>query len=110
MTSPLTIALDYDGTFTEDKEAWSEFIRFFRSRGHDIYFVTMRSKEHDWHDDFAPYWPDKVIFCDGKPKKQVVDDLEIKIDVWIDDNPFGIYRGSTYTPEALAIWRSEQAA
>lgn len=104
----LTIALDYDGTFTEEKIGWTWFIDMMTSLGHTVYFVTMRSKEHDWHDDFAPYWPDKVIFCDGKPKKEVVENLGIKIDIWIDDNPFGIYRGSIFTPEALAIWRSEQ--
>lgn len=103
----MIIGLDYDGTYTADKLFWSHFIDILQHWGHDFYIVTMRSKEHDWHDDFAPYWPDKVIFCDGRAKKNVVDQLGIEIDIWIDDNPITIQSGSLFTPEMLAEWRAQ---
>lgn len=38
----MLIALDYDGTFTEDPTLWVSFIAMAQAHGHDVIGVTMR--------------------------------------------------------------------
>ena len=105
---PLNIALDFDGTFTEDKDLWLDFVDLTkRNRPHRIYMVTLRSEEHD-RDAIHDYLEDygvEIVWCDGRSKREVVDEKGIHIDIWIDDMPESIGRGSHLTPEQLEEWR-----
>jgi len=109
----LNISLDYDNTYTADKNCMKALIRCLQSCGHKVYCVTLRSKDLDWHDDFeelANKYEVETIFCDGESKRKVTELQGIKIDVWIDDWPEGIPNGSQYTPIQLTEWRKEQRA
>ena len=44
----MLIALDYDGTYTEDWELWRMFIKSAHKKGHEVVIVTMR---HDVCDE-----------------------------------------------------------
>lgn len=108
MTVRLNIALDYDGTFTEDPEMFSSFIELSQKRGHTIYIVTLRSKEHDFeaiHDYLTNEYGIQIVWCDGRSKREVTEELGIKIDIWIDDNPECITKGSILSLEQLMAWR-----
>ena len=113
MNKFLTIALDYDLTYTADKETFKKVIITLQLAGHKIYCVTMRSFEHDFHPDFdelLTYYNIETIFCDGHAKRVVCETLGIPIDIWIDDKPQSVVSDSEYSPEELHAWRKTQAA
>lgn len=86
----MNIALDFDGTYTEDPALWDLFIAQALANDHIIRVVTMRY-EHEANrpmKDLAKIIP--VIFTGRKSKKSFLEDLGITIDVWIDDNPHWI--------------------
>lgn len=88
----MIIALDYDDTYTADKELWEPFIHHAVTRGHSISFVTFR---HDGGGTYQQTLYDNddiiedakrlginIVFTNGKQKKHVH-----YADIWIDDNP-----------------------
>lgn len=82
---PLTIAIDYDLTFTADPSMWRGFMALAEVRGHSIICVTGR---------LTPPGPDEpkipcpVICCrDGEPKRRAAARHKIEVDIWIDDSP-----------------------
>ena len=109
MTVKINFALDYDGTFTEDPEFWLDFIDSLRKRGHSVYMVTLRSKEHDLdaiHEYIEDHYKVPIVWCDGRSKREVTEEKGIKINIWIDDMPEAIGKGSPFNPEQLAHWRA----
>ena len=72
----MKIALDYDGTYTEDPSLWNVFIQHALSCGHEIVCVTMRFP------DEAIQMPCPVVYTSRKAKAEFY-----QADVWIDDNP-----------------------
>lgn len=82
----MRIALDYDNTYTRDPELWNKFIADSFALGHEICCVTMRASF-----DFIP-WPPEfcilVIKTAGKAKVPFCEALGVKVDIWIDDQPY----------------------
>lgn len=108
----MRIALDFDGTYTAAPHFWEDFIRKAEVSGHLVWIVTARDEDNDgidWSKVGAARAPCTVIFCDGRPKRQIVRELGIEIDIWIDDNPAGIVvKGASFAePEGLAAWRAK---
>lgn len=107
----MNIALDFDGTFTADPSLWLDFInRANLFGGHRVYIVTARDGENDginWSRVGLMDQPCEVIWCDGRPKREVTKLAGVHIDIWIDDNPAAIIMKHTSfsTPEGLAAWR-----
>lgn len=98
----MRFALDYDGTYTADPKFWGKFIDLVHLSGHEVYIVTMRHAV----DDKIHEGPDiHIIYCDGEPKKSVVQRHGVVIDIWIDDHPDGIIHGSSFSVEELERWR-----
>ncbi len=105
----MNIALDYDNTYTADPRLWSFFIVKAKALGHKIFIVTLRSEEEDRDDDtdfLNDYYGVPFVWCNGVAKKQVVEKMGIKIDIWIDDMPDTITYGSAYSLEELEEWRN----
>ncbi|MCW5156378.1 HAD family hydrolase [Burkholderia cenocepacia] len=90
----MNVALDFDGTFTEDPEAWHVVIDLFLKRGHSVFLVTMRhpNEANRAMKDLAKKIT--VIFTSRQAKKKFVEEQGIKINVWIDDNPHWILEDS----------------
>lgn len=88
----MRIALDYDGTFTEDPELWRTLVSHARMRGHEVYVVTMRH-EHEGEavKRQLSLFVDQIVFTGRKAKRRHMDFLGIEIDVWIDDEPHWVY-------------------
>lgn len=80
----MKIALDYDGTFTEDVDLWWNFILNAKERGHTICVVTSRNKDHN---PIEHELPCHVIYCSYEAKSKF-----FKADVWIDNDPKYIYK------------------
>ena len=84
--TPLSIALDYDETFTAHKELWTQFVYLASTLGCKVTFVTYRQEirragNEDILED-AKSLGIPVVFSNGTPKSSV-----FKADIWIDDNP-----------------------
>lgn len=88
----MIIALDYDDTYTADKDLWDDFVSRAKERGHSVSFVTFR---YDGGGEYAGvlYGNEDIIedakllginivFTNGKQKQHVH-----FADIWIDDNP-----------------------
>ena len=83
----LAIALDYDETFTANKNLWTLFVHSAKALNCNVTFVTYRHQD-GYNDDIladARALGIPVIYSNGKPKSSV-----FKPDVWIDDKPITI--------------------
>lgn len=82
----LRISLDYDKTFTADKQLWINFVNDAKQRGHEVTFVTFRYENRgDENKDIlqdAKELDIKVVFTNYQPKSTI-----FKADIWIDDQP-----------------------
>ncbi len=88
----LNIALDFDGTYSEDPEGWGEWIALFKARGHKIYIVTMRfdhPEEHIPH--FVRSIVDGIYYTEREAKRAFMVEQGISIDIWIDDRPEAVH-------------------
>lgn len=82
----MLIALDYDGTYTADPGLWDLFITSAIARGHEIEVVTMR------HPHEPIKMPIPVVYTGRQAKRQFVEALGRRVQIWIDDNPHWIYQ------------------
>lgn len=106
----MKIALDFDGTYTEDPIFWHLFLKNAAMRNHDVYIVTFRTPQMSdkrLQDLQAAGVP--VFYTSRTPKMKYMQDLGIPIDVWIDDNPGLIVNESDWTEEQVKNWEEEWA-
>jgi hypothetical protein len=90
----MLIVIDYDLTYTQDPQLWDEFIDMALLRNHNIICVTMRYPEEGSDVINTVGKKCKVIFTGRKAKMNFLHELNIKPDIWIDDNPIWIYTDS----------------
>lgn len=85
----MNIALDYDNTYTLDPKTWNEVIDTFQAAGHNVFVVTMRSREEGKLviEELASR-VEGIFFTNRKAKKNYMFDRGISISVWIDDTPY----------------------
>lgn len=84
------IALDYDNTFTRAPDEFQKFIDIFGEH-HYIWIVTSRGQ--DTPIEVVPKGISGIAYCNYRAKKDVVREMEIPIDIWIDDDPYYIING-----------------
>ena len=94
----LTIAIDFDDTFTVDPAMWAEFCNGAKSRGHHVYMVSARRKTIENTEivdgileEHKCYIP--IIFTDLGSKIHAMESRDVKVDIWIDDDPEKLVRG-----------------
>lgn len=80
----MLIALDYDGTYTEDPDLWNEFISKAKERGHDVKILTMRYP----HEQIDIIGID-VIYTSRKAKYNF-----IPANIYIDNEPGRLFQDS----------------
>lgn len=86
----MTIAIDYDDTFTKAPELWNKFVEAATALGIDVIIVTMRNTEQigDLHQVAHSVPRDKVFFTALQGKRKFMKDNHGRhIDIWIDDSP-----------------------
>lgn len=106
------IALDFDETYNTMPDMYDEIINVFQGYGFKVILATYRHPTSDYDPLFERLEDQGVpVYCtDGKAKKKYMEDLGIKVDIWIDDNPRSILEDSAWkhdSPE-LHAWREEQ--
>ena len=87
----MNIAIDYDNTYTEDPEMWLSIIDIMQNRGHYVMCVTFRYEEECSLID--PRLKEKVnefIATGRRAKFKYLDNKNINVDIWIDDDPLTI--------------------
>ncbi len=89
------IAIDFDGTFTDDKDLWAGFIRSARDAGHDVVCVTARRETEDntrFMTTTFKVWDCQIpiVFTDGGAKRDVTNESGVDVDIWIDNDPTAI--------------------
>jgi hypothetical protein len=86
--SSMLISLDYDNTYTADPAFWGAFIALAALRKVEIVICTFRAETHRLENP-PPGIP--VYYTAGVAKKAYMDSQGIKVDIWIDDEPFRIW-------------------
>jgi len=83
----MTIAIDYDDTFTLHPEMWYGILSIMHSYGFTIYIVTYRHSTQFSDMDMNIQHVTDYIFTSGIAKKKYCIDAGVNIDIWIDDSP-----------------------
>jgi len=81
---PLTIAIDWDQTWTADPDLWSRFAEMAQASGHTVYIVTSRPSGNTSECVASGV---KVIATAWQAKRPFCEELGIRVDIWIDDCP-----------------------
>lgn len=82
-----TFALDYDETFSANPDMWRQFAEIMTLLGHTVIGVTLRNREQLIEDPRYAESCQKIIYCAGRAKRPLLEDMDIWVDVWIDDKP-----------------------
>ncbi len=90
----ITIAIDYDGTYTADPLLWLDFIQKALDKGHKVVCVTMRWEGES--DSMDPRLKNlvPVVFTARQAKHPYVKKQGIDVHIWIDDCPHFVYEDS----------------
>lgn len=85
----MTIAFDYDGTWSLDPEAWREAERALARAGHVCIVVTNRpyTEEHRIPSGMVPGHMPIYYVGVGVLKKEAMQQKGVQVDVWVDDRP-----------------------
>lgn len=94
------IGLDYDGTYTEDPATWLQVVKTMLAAGHMVTVVTMRypSECEGLIDPDLLGLGVRVVPTSRMAKAPFMDQLGIKIHIWIDDHPEAVHKS------AAEIW------
>jgi len=88
----MIIAIDHDGTYTEDPALWDKFILNCTERHHKVIMVTMRHPEELLPGPLPAGIT--VIYTSRAAKAGYLAEMGIVPDIWIDDNPYWILNTS----------------
>ena len=95
---PLTIAIDFDQTWTADPPAWLTFYHLMTLRGHTVIIITRRAGPSSdmFRHSLPPNIP--VVFCDNEFKQPIAIRHGYHVDIWIDDQPGTICPNTILNP------------
>jgi hypothetical protein len=82
-----TFAIDYDGTWTADPEAFAAFANLLRKRGHRVIIVTARVSgvgEVYFH---CEKHVDRILASGASYKRDYATEHGETVNVWVDDMP-----------------------
>lgn len=111
----MIVSIDFDETYTKSPWLFNEIIALLSDSDHQPMIVTYRHRDLDydpqlWNLENLYFVP--VYYTDGKAKKPFMENLGIKVDIWIEDNPRAVYEDSAWkhdSPE-LHAWREQNKA
>lgn len=91
----MIIALDFDDTYTADPSLWDTFISECLSRSHRVLIVTCRhGTEESREVVLENLGLDVPVYYTGHaPKRWFMEQLGVKVDIWIDDRPEFVVHG-----------------
>lgn len=88
---PKVVAFDFDETISDNEPAWLQVMLLLEKKGYHCIVVTWRKPELCPEDlQFLVDKGFKVYYTSGQAKQTYMASKGIKVDIWIDDNPFSI--------------------
>jgi len=98
MTDCLTIAVDFDDTFTADPVLWSKFVQHAKQLGHNPIVVTARrntAENMDLINEQLSHFDChmRIYFSNLGSKVECMEKRGINVDIWIDDAPYALVHG-----------------
>jgi hypothetical protein len=92
---PLTIAMDFDDTFTADPHLWTSFIDTAKQRGHRVICVTARHRTDESRQEIKAALPEgvPVYFTEMGSKLDYMANQGVRVSVWCDDSPRTLVHG-----------------
>lgn len=91
MREPKVIAFDFDDTISDNETAWLMVMKLLEKQGYHCVVVTWR-RPTAWPEDLQNIVDAgfKVYYTSMKAKQLYMESQGIKVDIWIDDNPWAI--------------------
>ena len=91
----LTIAVDFDMTFTADPALFGSMIRLMRERGHTVLLVTCRKKTFENEREISLALKAQgiqipILMTSHNLKSQYCTEQGYRVHIWIDDAPENI--------------------
>lgn len=86
----MTIAIDYDDTYTVDPDFWNDVIMLAQRRGHEVVVVTARPNTDDTRSELRGVFDIMEVSCHcsgDEPKADYARRNGLAVDVWVDDSP-----------------------
>lgn len=94
----MNIAIDFDNTLTADPDLWGIFVDRAKKLGHRCYCVTAR-RDTEENNEIVSEWMNEnqitipVFYTSLRSKVEYMQERDIKIDIWIDDDPRTLVNG-----------------
>jgi len=88
----LTVAIDFDDTFTSDVKTWSNVIEILIAAGHRVICVSARSEHEGNRRELESALPSgvPVLLSYHTQKSEFAQSQGYQVDIWIDDIPSAI--------------------
>lgn len=91
MAEPKVVALDYDETISDSESTWLAVMLLLEKQGYHVIVCTWRTPTTYPEDlKFLVDKGFKVYYTSGQAKQTYMAKQGIKVDIWVDDNPFAI--------------------
>ena len=82
-----TFAIDFDGTWTADPEAFKEIAKILKLNGHRVIIVTARISGSGVVERECGAFVDRILFSGAEYKRDFCEKNGEKVNIWIDDMP-----------------------
>ncbi len=88
-----TMNVDFDNTFTSNPIFWTKVIKLAQESGINIICISARRDCEESRKFLTQSFPDGVIiyFTNHNPKIEYAKKRNIKVDIWIEDNPKALF-------------------
>lgn len=88
---PKIVAFDFDETISDNEIAWMQVMMLLEEQGYHCIVVTWRTPTTYPEDlKFLVDRGWKVYYTSGQAKELYMAKQGIKVDIWVDDNPYAI--------------------
>lgn len=87
----LIVSIDFDDTFSTNPIVWLRVVLLLKNSGFNVVCCTSRY-ENEYPEDLDILINNgiDVYYTGRKAKDEFLQEKGIKVDIWIDDNPFAI--------------------
>jgi hypothetical protein len=105
----MIISLDFDDTFTADRETWTKVASVLADAGHEVICISGRIDEESNQTELRQSLPDsieRIYLCGAVSKKHYAETHSIPVDVWIDDSPTRIVQAKDRVVRSCCARRS----
>lgn len=100
MAEPKVIAIDFDETISDNEQAWLAVMLLLEKQGYHVVVCTWRFPTT--HPEDLQFLVDNgyaVFYTSLQCKQDYMAAQGIKVDIWIDDNPWAILNDAPNRPK-----------